>query len=179
MSATTTQTTLPATAQKMNIYPRGQAVFHICALVILLLLFNFYPQRVGFWVSATDASSFLPILSPAFFEQYLPWLNLCWLLALGLNIAHLSLGRWTLATRLLDLGLAFLALNIVAAMIFGPSLFAVDPELITADSGSMSLAVTIASWLSLVAPFILGIIAIGLVIDLIKKVVDLVRSISP
>ena len=104
---------------------------------------------------------------------------MCWLLALGLNIAHLSLGRWTLATRLLDLGLAFLALNIVAAMIFGPSLFAVDPELITADSGSMSLAVTIASWLSLVAPFILGIIAIGLVIDLIKKVVDLVRSISP
>jgi hypothetical protein len=31
----------------------------------------------------------------------------------------------------------------------------------------------------MVAPFVLGVIALGLVIYMIKKVVDLVRSISP
>jgi len=160
-------------------YPRARAIFNICALVILLLFFNYYPQRIGIWINALDADSYVPVLSPALFEQYLPWLNLCWVLALGLNIAHLSLGRWTLVTRLLDLGLAFLALNVVVAIIFGPSIFAVAPSLASLDSATASVAEAIVSALTLVSPWVLGVIALALVIDLIKKVVDLVRSISP
>jgi hypothetical protein len=178
MSATANRTTLPAQPRKSNLYPRGQAVFGICALVILLLLFNYYPQRIGFWVSATDGLSFLPVLSPAFFAQYLPWINLCWMLALGLNIAHLSLGRWTLATRLVDMGLAFLALNVVVAMIFGPSIFAIDLQAADLAGAWTATAQVVASVLSMVTPFVLGVIALALVIDMIKKVVDLVQSIS-
>lgn len=179
MSATTAGTTLSGPSKKLNVYPRGQAVFGICALVILLLLFNFYPQRIGVWVSATDELSFLPILSPAFFDQYLPWINLCWMLALGLNVAHLSLGRWTLATRLLDLGLAFLALNVVVSMIFGPAIFAIDAQAASVDGAWTSTVQAVVTVLSMVTPFVLGVIVLALVIDMIKKVVDLVRSISP
>ncbi len=120
MSATTHHETLSQPA-RIDRYPKGQAIAGICILVMLLLFFNYYPQRFGIWISALDADSYVPVLSQAFFEQYLPWLNLCWILALGLNIAHLSLGRWTLVTRLLDLGLAFIALNVVVSMIFAPS----------------------------------------------------------
>jgi hypothetical protein len=176
MSTAMDRGTLATQSPKANTYPRAQAVFGICALTILLLWFNIYPQHVGIWVSATDGLSYVPILSPAFFTEYLPWLNLCWVLALGLNIAHLSLGRWTLATRLLDLGLAFLALNVVVAMIFGPAIFAVNLQV---DGAWMSTAQAVALALTRVAPFVLGVIALGLVIDMIKKVVDLVRSISP
>lgn len=174
MSATTTGTALPVSSRELNVYPRGQAVFGICALVILLLLFNFYPQRIGFWISATDDLSLVPSLSPAFFDQYLPWINLCWVLALGLNIAHLSLGRWTLATRLIDLGLAFLALNVVVAMILGPASFAVDGQTVSVDATAQA----VTSALSMVTPFVLGVIALALVIDMIKKVIALVRSLS-
>ncbi len=160
MSATTHHETLSQPA-RIDRYPKGQAIAGICILVMLLLFFNYYPQRFGIWISALDADSYVPVLSQAFFEQYLPWLNLCWILALGLNIAHLSLGRWTLVTRLLDLGLAFIALNVVVSMIFMPT------------------AEAVVSAFSLVAPFVLGVIALALVIDMIKKVVDLVRSISP
>ena len=179
MSPSMDRAALAAQSPKSDAYPRAQAVFGICALVILLLWFNIYPQRVGFWISATDAASYVPVLSPAFFVEYLPWLNLCWVLALGLNIAHLSLGRWTLVTRLLDLGLAFLALNVVVAMIFGPPIFAVDPQAASADSAWIPTAEAVVSALSLTAPFVLGVIALALVVDMIKKVVDLVRSISP
>ncbi len=179
MSTSMNRATLVVQTPKSDAYPRAQAVFGICALVTLLLFFNFYPQRIGFWVSAMDGASYLPILSPIFFEQYLPWLNLCWILALGLNIAHLSLGRWTLLTRLLDLSLAFLGLNVVVSMIFGPSMFAVDPQIASLDNAALSVAEAITSALTLVAPFVLGVIALALVIDMIKKVVDLVRSISP
>ena len=179
MSATTHHETHSSQPARIDRYPKGQAVFNICALVILLLLFNYYPQRIGFWVSATDELSFLPILSPTFFDQYLPWINLCWVLALGLNIAHLSLGRWTLPTRLLDLGLAFLALNLAVFMIFGPAVFAVDAQAAGVDGAWTTTTQVVASVLSMVTPFVLGVIALVLVIDMIKKVVDLVRSISP
>ena len=179
MAPTTTQATLSARSPKSDAYPRAQAVFAICALTILLVWVNIYPQHVGIWFAANDGYSYMPILSPAFFTDYLPWLNLCWVLALGLNIAHLSLGRWTLATRLFDLGLAFLALNVVVSMIFGPAIFAVDPKAAGAGSAWVSLAEVLASVLPMVTPFVLGVIALALILDLLKKVVDLVRSISP
>jgi hypothetical protein len=179
MSTSIEKGTLEVRSTQSDAYPRAQAVFAICALVILLLWLNVYPQHVGFWGSATDQFSYVSILSPAFFTEYLPWLNLCWVLALGLNIAHLSLGRWTLVTRLLDLGLAFLALNVVVSMIFGPAIFAVDPQAAGANSAWIPTAEAMVSALSLVAPFVLGVIALALVIDLIKKVIDLVRSVSP
>ncbi|MEZ4769816.1 MAG: hypothetical protein R2844_15465 [Caldilineales bacterium] len=42
-----------------------------------------------------------------------------------LNIAHLSLGRWTLVTRILDIVVIVFGLNILLAIIFGPSVNAV------------------------------------------------------
>jgi hypothetical protein len=178
MSATTHHETLSQPA-KIDRYPKGQAIAGICILVMLLLFFNYYPQRIGIWINALDADSYVPVLSPAFFEQYLPWLNLCWVLALGLNIAHLSLGRWTLVTRLLDLGLAFIALNVVVSMIFGPAILSVNAQMSSLDSATASVAEAMVSAFNLVAPFVLGVIALALVIDLIKKVIDLVRSVSP
>ncbi len=179
MAPTSTQVAYSNRSPKSDIYPRAQAVFAICGLTILLLWLNLYPQHVGVWFAAGDGFSYVPILSPAFFTDYLPWLNLCWVLALGLNIAHLSLGRWTLATRLLDLGLAFLALNVVVSMIFGPAIFVVDPQATDAGSAWAPLAEVLASVLPLLTPFVLGFIALALVVDMLKKVVDLVRSISP
>ncbi len=178
MSATIHHETL-SQPSRIDRYPKGQAIAGICMLVVLLLFFNYYPQRFGIWINALDADSYVPVLSLAFFEQYLPWLNLCWLLALGLHIAHLSLGRWTLVTRLLDLGLAFIALNVVVSMIFGPAVFAVNTQMSNLDSAATSVAETIVSALNLATPFVLGVIALALVIDLIKKVIDLVRSVSP
>ena len=179
MSATTHHETHSSQPARVDRYPKGQAIAGICILVMLLLFFNYYPERIGIWINALDADSYVPVLSPAFFEQYLPWLNLCWLLALGLHIAHLSLGRWTTATRLLDLGLAFIALNVVVAMIFGPAIFAVNAQAASVGGAWTTTAQAVASILSMLAPFILGVIALALVIDMIKKVVDLVRSFSP
>lgn len=179
MSATTHHGALASQPSRIDRYPKGQAIAGICILVGLLLLFNYYPQRIGIWINALDASSYVPVLSPAFFQQYLPWLNLCWLLALGLHMAHLSLGRWTLVTRLLDLGLAFIALNVVVSMIFGPAIFAVDAQAASLDSAASTTAAAMVSAFNLVTPFVLGVIGLALVIDLIKKVIDLVRSVSP
>ncbi len=69
--------------------------------------------------------------------------------------------------------------NVVVAIIFGPSIFAIDSQAADLDGAWTATAQTAASILSMLTPFVLGVIALGLVIDMLKKVVDLVRSISP
>ena len=63
-----------------------------------------------------------------FLETWLPWFNLWWILALSLNIVHLSLGRWTLATRALDIVVIGLGLNIVLSLLFSSSATAFSPN---------------------------------------------------
>jgi hypothetical protein len=87
----------------------------ICAAAIL---FNFFPQYVGFVRSATDLTTFTPLLGPGF-AAFLPWLNTYWLWAFCLCLAHLTLHRWTLGTRLIDLGLDLFGAAIFAALCAG------------------------------------------------------------
>lgn len=59
-------------------------------------------------------------------------------------------------------------------MILGPASFAVDAQIVSVDATAQA----VTSALSMVTPFILGVIALALVIDMIKKVIALVRSLS-
>jgi hypothetical protein len=82
------------------------------------ILFNFYPEHIGFWRSADDPASFTPLLGPGF-DAFLPWLNTYWLWAFWLCVANLALQRWTLVTRLVDLALDLFGAAIFAAMFMG------------------------------------------------------------
>jgi hypothetical protein len=84
-------------------------------IIAVAILFNFFPQYVGFVRSATDPMSFTPLLGPGF-AAFLPWLNTFWLWAFCLCLAHLVLRRWTLVTRLIDFGLDLFGAAIFAAM---------------------------------------------------------------
>jgi hypothetical protein len=83
----------------------------ICLIVACAVLFNGFPQKVGYYRTIADAASFVPLLGPGF-AAFLPWLNLWWALAFSLEVVHLALGRWTTATRW-----SRLALDVVGAMI--------------------------------------------------------------
>ena len=91
-------------------------VVEIYLIIWLALLFNVYPQRVGFVVSANDPASFTPMLAPGF-DAFLPWLNTYWFWAFNLCLASLVLRRWTSLTRLFDLLLDLFGATIVGLMI--------------------------------------------------------------
>lgn len=81
----------------------------ICMIVASVVLFNVFPQKVGYYGTVVDADSFVPLLGPGF-GAFLPVLNLWWALAFGLEVINLVLGRWTIPTRWARLSLdAFLA----------------------------------------------------------------------
>ena len=91
-------------------------IVEIYLIIGLTVLFNFYPQRVGFVVSANDPASFTPMLAPGF-DAFLPWLNTYWFWAFNLCLANLVLRRWTSLTRLFDLLLDLFGAAIVGLMI--------------------------------------------------------------
>lgn len=97
------------------------------------ILFNFYPEHIGFWRSADDPASFTPLLGPGF-AAFLPWLNTYWLWAFWLCVANLALQRWTLATRLVDLALNLYGAAIFAAMFMGSPFLAVPVATFAAKS---------------------------------------------
>ena len=80
------------------------------------IIFNFYPEHIGFWQSADDPTSFTSLLGPGF-AAFLPWLNTYWLWAFWLCVANLALQRWTLLTRVVDLALNLFGAAIFAAMV--------------------------------------------------------------
>ncbi len=97
---------------------RAWTFVEMVLVLAAMVLFNFFPDRIGFIRSLTDPSSFRPLLAPEF-QEHLPWLNVYWGLALTLCAVNLTLGRWTLTTRWAELGLNALAAYILWRMLLG------------------------------------------------------------
>jgi hypothetical protein len=122
MSANATTHTSRREPDRINI---AGTIVEMAIIGAAAIIFNFYPEHIGFWRSADDPTSFTPLLGPGF-DQFLPWLNTYWLWAFCLCVANLVLQRWTLVTRLLDLALNLLGATIFAAM-FADSPFLMVP----------------------------------------------------
>jgi hypothetical protein len=99
------------------IYRLGTVV-EICILIGVLVLFNAFPEKVGFHNSAVEPYLFVPLLTPAWLP-YLPWLNLWWGLALTLALVKLVYGRWTQVLRWADLGVQLLSIIVIASLLLG------------------------------------------------------------
>jgi hypothetical protein len=112
MSAHTTIRTSRRDPDRINI---AGTIIEMAIIGAAAIIFNFYPEHIGFWRSADDPTSFTPLLGPGF-DAFLPWLNTYWLWACCLCVANLALQRWTLATRLLDLALSLFGAAVFAAM---------------------------------------------------------------
>jgi hypothetical protein len=105
---------------------RGGLIVASVFLVIALLVFNLFPEWIGFsFVQTGDGMvrwETNPLLAPAFFSAYLPWVNVLWFAQLALNVILLRQGRWQLVTRIVDLVLSLGGIILVGQMLTGPSL---------------------------------------------------------
>ncbi|GAB4486065.1 MAG: hypothetical protein Fur0016_06250 [Anaerolineales bacterium] len=102
-----------------------EAILTIVFTALGLVLLNFYPQVLGFYFFSGDVSVFLPALSDAFFRM-LPWINVTWLLGIGLNAWLLRQGRWTLPARWFEIALQVAGVAIAYLLLQGPSVLALD-----------------------------------------------------
>jgi hypothetical protein len=95
-------------------------------LVLLIVLFNFYPDRVGFYRRAGDMRTFVPLLA-AEFQAHMPWLNAFWGATLALNGAKLISGRWRPWLRWAGLGLTSFGVIVACRLLLGDPILALNP----------------------------------------------------
>ncbi len=100
-----------------------EPIFTIAFTVAGLVIFNFYPNLLGFSFYTDNIWVFIPAFSDAFFRM-LPFINLAWILQIGLQLLLLRQGRWTTASRWFSLVIQLLGVGIAASLLTGPSIIA-------------------------------------------------------
>jgi hypothetical protein len=173
---TNNQITPQAARRDRNAVSAGDQIAEIVFTTIALVLFNVLPQRIGVLISAEDPGSFVPLLSPVFFERFLPWLNVYWSLTLGLAFVTLVLERWTVPTRLADIAINILGLSIFVTMLFGPAILGVNPAWVEAGSAWIQVATGLVTPMGWIVTLVLVIAIFATIVELIKQTVGLVRA---
>jgi hypothetical protein len=118
----------PATLPPVNDPDRISVVgriFSTYAIVALVVLFNFFPQWVGFWAWHAGRWSGLPVLLPEF-STHLALLNLWWGSAFALNLVVIRQGRWRRGTRWAELALGLFGAAVLLVIMLGPQVFVFD-----------------------------------------------------
>lgn len=177
MSDRTNSRNTGATQQQVEPFSPVLALFNICFTVFFMVLFNVFPQRIGMIITATDPTSFVPLLNPEFLDTYLPWFNAWWGLALALNFAHLGLRRWTQATRWADFGLTLFALSILLRIANrGPAILNSGAEWVVNGRPLLEVGESVSMALSMSFQIMLWLIIAATCLGAIVKFVHLVRA---
>ena len=99
----------------------SEVVSTIIFIVAGLVIFNLYPNVVGFLFNTDGEWIFIPILSKAFFT-YLPWINLLGVVQILFNLYQLRQRVWTVFSRLINIAIELCGIALATAMLRGPSL---------------------------------------------------------
>lgn len=159
-------TTLAATPKPEPV-KRGGTIFEMVIIILVAILFNFVPHKVGVYGVITQSGPwFVPLLAPTF-GIYLPWWNLYWLLALALNFILLVRGRWNKLLRWVELGLMVFSGFLVYWMLKGPAVIGLTPDYLILNQTSAE-AIRIAE--ETIIPIMTTILAVVFVLHLVIKI---------
>mgnify|MGYP000162135486 CR=1 FL=1 len=137
-----------------------------------LLVFNFYPQVLGMTIFAGEATLFIPALSDAFFRM-LPWVNVVWILNIGLYAFLLRQGNWTPAARWFEIALKVAGIAIAYILLQGPPILTLDAARLVAAGMEQSAAGVLVSMLQQIVTIALAIAVVVGGLEVVKGVYNL------
>jgi hypothetical protein len=161
----------------------GETIVEIVGCFAAIVIFNFYPQVIGFIPSLNSAAengswpsvTFIPLLSDAFFH-YVPYLTLIWATTIILNFVLLRMGHWTASTRVFTIGLKVINIFIAGAMLAGPSLIATNTSALTAALGNPEGTQILMTMITQGVRVALWVAVIGGCIDVVRAIYQTVTS---
>ena len=159
----------------------GETIVEIVGCFAAIVIFNFYPQIIGFTPSLNSvveignwsSVTFVPLLSEAFF-YYVPYLTLFWALTIILDIVLLRQGTWNSVTRIFAIGLKLINIIIAATMLAVPSLIALTTETLASIIGDAGAAQILMSLISQIVHIALWIVIIVESIEVVRLIYRLV-----
>ncbi len=146
--------------------------FNVLALVFWLFLFD---QLAGIWWLVGEKWYMVPIFTSAFIA-FIPWIAINTGLDLAVNILILCQAKRSIAARLLEMGIKISEISLVASMLNAGTLVSF-PEKLALEKGFPQAGIYGIQVLlqnDFVRWFLIFLLVV-LSIDLLKKVVDIVR----
>jgi hypothetical protein len=116
-------------------------IVEISFLLAVIALFNLFPQLIGIDRSPDAVTEPLPLIAPAFIDT-LPWLNLWWGLAIGLNLAAFLFTFRSSKVKWARLAVNLVGLVMLLRLVFAGPIIAFNPvwlSIQTADPSTIAL----------------------------------------
>lgn len=168
----------PASLQKepdVDQVKTAELIFEIIFVVAALIIFNLYPEIIGFNFSVDGEWVSIPVLSDAFF-RVLPWINVVGALQIGLNVYLLRQQAWEAGTRISKMVLEALNIVIAVMLLSGPSLLNINTQAFTGTPIGPDTAETLVRVFAPLVPIILGIVIVVSGFEIIKMGYRLLKA---
>jgi hypothetical protein len=147
--------------------PIAEILFTVAAMII----FNLYPQLIGFGFMKDGEWTFIPALTAAFF-RYMPYINVLWALQIALHVLLLRQGRWQASTRWFSIALDATGIFIGYLLLTGPAIVSFSPAALQAtgifDAGTAAM---FSQNVNQVVRLIIAIVMIVEGVDVVRNVV--------
>jgi hypothetical protein len=95
---------------------RGELITEIFFSLIGIIIFTFYADKIGIYNYVEGQWTFTPLLTSAF-NNFIPWLDMLWILTILLNTILLRRGAWEVVTRIFAIALYAFGIGISASFI--------------------------------------------------------------
>ncbi len=92
----------------------GELIVEIFFILVGLIIFNFYFDRIGIYTNTNGLWTFTPVLTTAL-SAYIPWLDMLWVATIILNAILLRRGAWEVGTRLFAIVLYSFTIGMAAS----------------------------------------------------------------
>ena len=153
-----------------------EPILAIVFTFIVLSIFNFNHEWIGFYIFSGDKWAFVPALTEAFY-RWLPLINIAWVAEIILNGMLLRAGRWDLSARLVSIGIKIFQVVIGFLLFTGPSILAVTPETLKASGiFDANTAQTLGMMAQQGVRALIGLIILLTVIEVVKAVYKLITQ---
>lgn len=101
---------------------RGEAIFGLVFLILVLYVFNFAPQWMGAVGWQEGVSAHVPLFHIDVWNVYLPAINVLMVVSIVRESLKLAFGRWTWPLCLVGIGQNLAAIGLFGSLFFNPAL---------------------------------------------------------
>ncbi len=167
---------LPDLPEERDRVHRAGPIISMCFIAFGFALLNYYVAAGNIpFVSSFDSDVVvLPIFSVEALSRYLPFWNLSLGLSFVLQIILFIQGKWSLGTKLFEIGISLLGIVILAYMLRGPIIISLDG--LIHEFGRQAWIDIINKNYYIVLKVVMGFSIFGIVVNIIKLIVQQARK---
>ncbi len=167
---------LPELPEEKDRVQKWEAIVSMFFIIVGAVILNYYVAygNLPFIINEGAQVTVLPIFSVEALRHYLPLWNLSLGLSFILQIILLTQGKYTLGSRLFELGISLLGIVILAMLINGEMIISMQG--IIHEFGHHNWMDAVEKYYYIVLKVIMGFSIFGIVVSVIKLVVQQARK---